>query len=127
MVMRICPVCGSEKIETDRTNFLALIGMERGYVCPDCEYRGRLFLDIDQDRLDEAREFLEDRDIEDFRDSIMDQEMGFNKGKIAFGIAFLFMGISLLIFMPIGVNFFIGVLSAFIGLALLHGESKKLN
>ncbi len=125
--MRICPSCGSEKIETDRANFLALLGMERGYSCPECGYKGRLFLNIDGDRLDDAKEFLEERDSDEFKDMLMDQELGFNKGKLAFGLAFFLMGVPLIVLMPMGLNFFVGVLSTFIGLVLVHGEVKKLN
>ncbi len=125
--MKICPSCGSEKIKTDRANFLALIGMERGYSCTECGYTGRFFLDIDGEKLDEAKEFLEERDTEEFKEEIMEMELGFNKGKLAFGLAFFLMGIPLILLMPLGLNFFIGVLSTFIGLALIHGEAKKLN
>ncbi|MFP4116890.1 MAG: hypothetical protein ACLFQ8_01145 [Candidatus Aenigmatarchaeota archaeon] len=125
--MRICPSCGSEKIRTDRGNFLALIGMDRGYACTECGYKGSFFLDIEEEKLEEAKEFLQERDTEEFKEKMMNAELGFNKGKIVFGLAFFLMGIPLILFMPLGLNFFIGVLSIFIGLALIHGEAKKLN
>ncbi len=124
--MRICPSCGSENIRADRTNILAMLGMDRGYTCPECGYSGRLFLDIDDDKLEEAKEFLEERNTDEFKEKIMDYELGFNRGKFAFGMAFLLMGLPLVFLMPVGLNFFIGILSTFIGLVLVHGEAKKL-
>lgn len=126
--MRICPACGSEDIEADRTNILAMLGMDRGYSCPECGYSGRLFLDIDGEKLEEAKEFLQERDAEDFKKKMMDHELGFNRGKLAFGVAFLVLGFPLITLMPFGLNlnFFIGVLSVIIGLVLVQGETKKL-
>ncbi len=124
--MRICPSCGSEKIQADRTNILAMLGMDRGYSCPDCGYSGRLFLDIEEDRLDEAREFLKERDQEEFKKQVMDLELGLNRGKFLFGVAFLVMGVPLLT-MPVGLNFAIGILSIVIGLTLVVTELKKIN
>lgn len=125
--MRICPSCGSEDIRTDRTNILAMLGMDRGYTCPDCGYSGRLFLDIDGEKLEEAKDFLEERNTEEFKEKVMGYELDFNKGKFVFGIAFLLMGVPLIFLMPLGLNFFIGALSTFIGLALVYGEAKKLS
>jgi len=125
--MKICPSCGSEEIQTDRSNMLAMLGFDRGYKCPDCGYQGRLFLEIEEDMKDEAKEFLEERDDEDFRNKLMQQENDLNRGKLAFGVGFLILGLPLLTLMSLELNFFIGVLSAVIGLALIKGEAEKLN
>lgn len=124
--MRICPACGSERIKTDSSNVLAMLGMDRGYSCPKCGYKGRLFLDIDGERLEEAKEFLQEKNTEEFKEDVMGYEPDFNRGKLGFGVAFLIFGIPLLILMPLGFNFFIGVLSIFIGLILIEKEVKKL-
>ncbi|MFP4115751.1 MAG: hypothetical protein ACLFTQ_00895 [Candidatus Aenigmatarchaeota archaeon] len=123
--MKICPSCGSEEIRTDRTNFLALLGLDRGYSCPDCGYEGRLFLEIDEEMEDEAKEFFEERDTEDFKKELMDREMDFSRGRFLFGVVFLLLGTPLIVLMSLGLNFFIGVISVLIGLALLHSEAKK--
>lgn len=122
--MKICPRCGSEKIKRNKGNWLGFLGLEPSYTCENCDYTGKIFLEIDRDKLDEAKETIQENAPLNLESEI---KRKFNKTRAIVGIIFLLMGIPLLVYSPLGGNFFIGAVSSFIGVALLHTELKKMN
>lgn len=120
--MGICPKCGSEKIHQDTRDFLGFLGGGPNYVCEECGYKGKLVLEVDSELQEDAKETLEDKDLPEFQ-----EQPDFSKTKFVIGAIFLLMGIPLLIYSPLGGNFLVGALSAFIGILILHQEYKKRN
>lgn len=120
--MKICPRCGSEKIRRDKSDWLGFLGFQQSYTCGECDYSGKLFLEIDRERLQEAKETLKNVGVPDLDSATTEH---FNPVKFTVGIVLIFLGIPPLIYSAIPGDFLIGIISAFFGIALMRNELVK--
>lgn len=120
--MKVCPNCGSENLKKSKGDILGFLGGTSKHFCKECGYEGRIFLEIDPERLKEAKETLQDKDTPD-----LDTRETFDKVRFVVGIVFLILGIPPLVYAPLGGSFLVGAVSAIIGLLLFHREIKKLD
>ncbi|MFP4045689.1 MAG: hypothetical protein ACLFS3_01375 [Candidatus Aenigmatarchaeota archaeon] len=121
--IKICPRCASKKIHREKGDWLRFLGNRPSYECEDCGYRGSLILEIDEDRIDDAKEAVEN--FEGDMDSPMPSDVEVNRIKLFLGIVFLLLGMPLVFYSSLPGDLFIGAASFFVGLALLRGELKK--
>ncbi|MCJ7450254.1 MAG: hypothetical protein MUP58_00765 [Candidatus Nanohaloarchaeota archaeon QJJ-9] len=61
MRKKVCPNCGSENIQNN-SSLISAVGLDYRYECQECGYEGKLFPEVEKERLGEYQESLEPED-----------------------------------------------------------------
>lgn len=122
--VKICPQCASKEIHRKKGDWLRFLGNRPSYECENCDYQGSLILEVEKDRLDDAKEAIDNFEGE-VSSSPSPSNAEVNKTKFFLGLVFIFLGLVPIFYRTLPGDFFVGIASFFIGLAILRSEIRK--
>ncbi|MFB6166774.1 MAG: hypothetical protein ABEJ62_00745 [Candidatus Nanohaloarchaea archaeon] len=119
MRKRICPNCGSTDIGTDTTSVISRLSLSGSLECRECGYNG-IFPEVDEEGLEEAREEIEERDLED---ASVQEEFAWSRAGL--GLLLLLLGAGATSYATWGNGLLAGLLALAIGASVVFGEITK--
>lgn len=124
--VKICPNCGSKNIEKDRTKWLNTLGLDNVHVCNECNFEGRFFLTIDEEKVDEAKEVIS-KEVDSEKLFEHTGKVDLNKWRLSFGFLFILMSLAPIFYSVDSGNILIGIITLLIGFILVRDELSKLS
>lgn len=124
--VKVCPNCGSTDVSVDRSDVIAVMGLDYGYKCGNCGFSSKLFPEVPVEKMEEYQQELEKQNPETYLNTEYERAGdGFSAGRALMGAVFILLGLGSL---PMASQSIQGLLGAFLipaGIYMLYREWKK--
>jgi len=118
--IRVCPNCGSERVERDRQDIISSLGLDVQYRCAACGYAGKLFPEVPEENIEEYLEEVEDHEAAEVQ-----QYTGFDRSRLVMGAMLLLLGAGSLPLARVSLHGVIGALLIPVGAQMIYKEYRR--
>lgn len=118
--IRVCPNCGSERVERDKQDIISSLGLDVQYRCAECGYAGKLFPEVPEENIDEYLEEVEEREPAEIESGV-----GFNRSRLLMGALLLLLGAGSLPLARVSLHGVIGALLIPVGAQMIYKEYRR--